>query len=186
MHGAAYFSYDSRDLCPIRLPKAGRGPGPHANSAAAIRPGVISSPSSRGWRRTSGNWRGNSGSPSRESTPWWARETSPPPAGRRNGGASGRDGRATRASPASNNPAMEWMRVFSHAPGKDSCSRMGPIHRDNLVLPRTGVPPVHARAQSLKLNSSKEGRSAPSGGHLRAVVGVVKPVVLLKTRISAS
>jgi hypothetical protein len=38
---------------------------------------IYMTPSSSGWRKTSRTWRRNSGNSSRQSTPWWASDTSP-------------------------------------------------------------------------------------------------------------
>ena len=38
---------------------------------------MLVTPFSSGWRRTFRTWRRNSGHSSRQSTPWWASDTSP-------------------------------------------------------------------------------------------------------------
>src|SRR5213592_504294 len=105
---------------------------------------IVTTPSSIGWRSTSSTFLRNSGSSSRNSTPPWARLTSPgrgyepPPispaseivwCGARNGR------RATSDSPTGSTPATEWIFVVSSASSRLICGRMVGSRRASIVLP---------------------------------------------------
>src|SRR5213594_3627917 len=110
---------------------------------------MVTTPSSIGWRSTSSTFLRNSGSSSRNSTPPWARLTSPgrgyepPPinpaseivwCGARNGR------RATSDSPTGSTPATEWIFVVSSASSRLIFGRMVGSRRASIVFPDPGGP----------------------------------------------
>ena len=157
---------------------------------------MVTSPSSRGWRRTSRASRENSGSSSRNSTPLWAREISPgrgkdPPPARATadtvwwGLRKGR--RVSRGRRRSVMPATLHTSVASRASRRVMSGRMEGRRRAIMDLPapgepmsRTLCPPAAATSRarftfSWPMTSAKSGPGWVSSSGSQAGAGAMGP-----------
>ena len=110
---------------------------------------MVMVPSSIGWRRTSVAVRGNSGSSSRKSTPWWARLSSPGrgtlppperPAGEMEwcGERNGRDFMREMSEPSM--PAMEYIFVVSRLSSNVMSGSIDGMRFASILFPEPGGP----------------------------------------------